>query len=183
MPLTDWVYLVIDLPLPTLFFASVGLLFLFRYAYSFLRLFLELTIIPGKNVSPLAKLHSAEYVQVKRYQSRNGGTYALVTGCTSGIGLEFAHQLAAKGYDIILLGRRSSALEELAQQIGKLLNHCEDSEKLIECRNGIQSQDALYYCRPIERWIKEQGILRSTSVYQDSRYRCPRWAYLYRPSW
>ena len=40
----------IDLPLPTLFLASLGALVLLRQAYSILRLIAEMTIIPGTNV-------------------------------------------------------------------------------------------------------------------------------------
>ena len=42
---------VIDLPVQTLILSAVGALFLLRYLYSFLRLILELTVVPGINVS------------------------------------------------------------------------------------------------------------------------------------
>jgi len=43
--------------------------------------------------------------------------WALITGASAGIGAAFAHQLAAKGWNLLLIARREDKLQELQQQL------------------------------------------------------------------
>src|SRR5258706_1382804 len=47
------------------------------------------------------------------------GTWALVTGASSGIGKEFARQIVASGINIVLVARREDLLNEVGVQFSK----------------------------------------------------------------
>ena len=47
------------------------------------------------------------------------GPWAIVTGASSGIGEEFAKQLAADGFNLVLVARRSNLLEAIGRKLAK----------------------------------------------------------------
>jgi len=57
------------------------------------------------------------------------GPWALVTGASSGLGKEFARQLAADGLNLVLVARRQNLLEEISIQL--------EREYKIECRTIV----------------------------------------------
>ena len=60
---------------------------------------------------------------------------ALVTGASSGLGAEYARQLAKKGYDLVLTARRMDRLEALAAELTR------DSEISVHCISADLSSD------------------------------------------
>ena len=54
-------------------------------------------------------------MQLRKYGKP--GTWAVVTGASDGLGKEFALQLAAKGFNLVLVSRTQSKLETLATEI------------------------------------------------------------------
>ncbi|KAL1302191.1 hypothetical protein AAFC00_002621 [Neodothiora populina] len=87
-------------PLTTAF-TLIGVLFVSLKIFSFWRLIASLFILPGASLSKFGKK----------------GTWAVVTGASDGIGKEYALQLAAKGFNVVLVSRTQSKLDALATEI------------------------------------------------------------------
>ena len=72
---------------------------------------------------------------------------ALITGGSSGMGLEFARQLAAKGYDLVLVSNRQEELDAARESLNvNVVTHFQDLAK-------ADAADELL------AWCTEEGIL------------------------
>lgn len=72
------------------------------------------------------------FLQLRKYGPK--GSWAVVTGASDGLGKEYAKQLAAKGFNIVLVSRTQSKLETLASEISNVetkvlaMDYSNDSE-------------------------------------------------------
>ncbi|KAJ9635796.1 hypothetical protein H2201_000210 [Coniosporium apollinis] len=82
-------------------FAAVGIAFVLYRLAAFFRMLLSLFILPGQSLQAFGRK----------------GSWAVVTGASDGIGKEFSLQLAAKGFNVLLISRTQSKLDSLAQDI------------------------------------------------------------------
>ncbi|KAJ1821646.1 hypothetical protein LPJ60_002489, partial [Coemansia sp. RSA 2675] len=67
-------------------------------------------------IDVLMDLFVREAISFESYGAGKG-YWAVVTGCTDGIGKEMALQLADKGFNIILLSRTPAKLESVKEEI------------------------------------------------------------------
>ncbi|KAL7934302.1 hypothetical protein V8C35DRAFT_302239 [Trichoderma chlorosporum] len=81
--------------------AGIGALYLGSKLFSYLQLILGALLLPGTNLRKYGK----------------PGTWAVVTGASDGIGKEFAIQLAAKGFNLVLISRTQSKLDTMAKDL------------------------------------------------------------------
>lgn len=91
----------------------IGLLFLAHYL-----IYVPLSFLFGY-------LGSTIFSKAGRILKPKLGDWAVVTGASDGIGLEYSRQLAEKGYNILLLSRTESKLKGVAEEIQKTYPQCE----------------------------------------------------------
>lgn len=82
-------------------FSLIGVLYVSSKIFSFWRMIASLFILPGESLT--------------KYGRR--GSWAIITGASEGIGKEFALQLAAKGFNIVLVSRTQAKLDDVAALI------------------------------------------------------------------
>ncbi|GAB7364822.1 hypothetical protein MBLNU230_g5616t1 [Neophaeotheca triangularis] len=85
----------------TKLFALIGVVWLSLKIFSFWRLIASLLIIPGTKLSKFGPK----------------GSWAVITGASDGIGKEYALQLAQRGFNVFLISRTQSKLDDLATTI------------------------------------------------------------------
>jgi NADP-dependent 3-hydroxy acid dehydrogenase YdfG len=95
---------------------------------------------------------------------------ALVTGATSGIGLETAKTLAAHGWRLVLAGRRAPRLQALQKELAKA-HHTQSHLLVLDVRNAAQVEKALNGLpaafKKIDLLVNNAGLARGLSAFQD----------------
>ena len=89
------------------YLSIIGLIFLIKLAFSVV---IDLTVGFKTYVLPFINNKNDDFVNMY-------GQWAVVTGCTQGIGKSYVEELAKKGMNLVLISRNQSKLECLEKQI------------------------------------------------------------------
>ncbi|MDF1821633.1 MAG: SDR family oxidoreductase [Alcanivoracaceae bacterium] len=90
----------------------------------------------------------------------NDKQVALVTGASSGIGADIARELAARGYQLVLVARREARLLQLAEELSQRhgtrcqVLACDLSDR--EALNGLMAR--------ADRWLDAEGLALTVLV-------------------
>ena len=98
-------------------------------------------------------------------------SYALITGASSGIGLEIAKDLAGRGYNLILTARRTELLESISKEISEANNvHVDLISK--DLSNYDAPQEIFEFCESkkynVDILINNAGYGIKTSFHETS---------------
>lgn len=81
--------------------------------------------------------------------------FAVITGASSGIGAEFARQLAARGYDLLLVARRADRMQALADTLPV---RCEIFPADLTCREECDRLIQALRDRKVDLFINNAGF-------------------------
>jgi short-subunit dehydrogenase len=81
---------------------------------------------------------------------------ALVTGASSGIGWAFAHELAARGADLIIVARRTDRLEQLARELAGCKVEVLTADLSTDA--GVSAVEQRLAADPVELLVNNAGV-------------------------
>ena len=87
--------------------AVIGFIFLVKITFS---IFIDMVVGFRTYVLPMLNYRNDDFVNIY-------GKWAVVTGCTQGIGKSYVEELARRGMNLVLISRSQSKLEDLQKQI------------------------------------------------------------------
>jgi len=86
---------------------------------------------------------------MKKLSKENYGEWALVTGASSGLGKEFAQQIASYGVNVILVARNKESLEDLSKSI-RTTYKVETKIVIADLKQDNQIQSILDACQSLD---------------------------------
>lgn len=90
---------------------------------------------------------------------------ALVTGASSGIGVEFAKELAARGTDLVVVARRTDRLEQLAKELTAVKVEVLTADLATD--GGVAVVEQRLRDQPVELLINNAGIATSGVLHKQ----------------
>lgn len=99
-----------------------------------------------------------------KFKMKADRPYALVTGASSGIGYQYARQLAQKGYNLLIVSNEADAIAQKQQQLA----YDYPVEVLALCRDlgaGGAAQELYDWCH--ERQLEVEVLVNNAGVYHD----------------
>ncbi|HCX64811.1 MAG TPA: short-chain dehydrogenase [Eubacteriaceae bacterium] len=88
------------------------------------------------------------------------GKIAMVTGASSGLGVQFAHALSDFGADVVLLARRKEKLDDVAEQIRKKGREAVAIECDVTEQKDVKSavKEAIETCGKVDILVNNAGL-------------------------